>query len=499
MLNFSVTSGAPEQQDCDCVIVGIYTDKQCSPAAKQLDTATGGQIQALLDEGEITGKLGETLLLHHLNAVTAKRVLLVGLGAADEWNLAKLIKATVAATKAVAQRAVGDAVSYLGQTAIADVPQGRVIRQSIIAASDALYRFDQLKTGDKTPPVALKTLQWVVGEDTDNQQTETACQQGTAIASGMQLTRDLANLPANYCTPNHLAERAEQLAAQYPHLQAEILDEEQMQALNMNALLSVARGSTEPARLIVLNHQGSDKDAQPVVLVGKGVTFDSGGISLKPGADMDQMKFDMGGAAATIGTMAAIAAMNLPLNVIAIVPTVENMPDGSALKPGDVITSMSGQTIEVLNTDAEGRLILCDALTYAERYNPAAVVDMATLTGACIVGLGRVPSAVLGNDAPLIDALRQAGEQSCDRLWELPLWDEYQEQLDSNFADMANIGGREGGTITAAAFLSRFTKNYPWAHLDIAGTAWKVGKEKGATGRPVPALTEFFINRVGLE
>lgn len=494
MLEFSVKSGAPQDQKTACLVVGLFASGQLTSAAKQLDVACGGKISALVSEGEINGKAGETLLLHHLSGISAARVLLVGLGEAEKFALPALIKATQAAIKALQNRAVCDCLSCLPQVEMAERSLQTVLRQSVIAASNAVYRFDTLKTKKDDPPALIK-VGLMLNEGADLSQANAALAQGSAIARGMNLTRDLANLPGNYCTPTTLAERAGQLAEQYSQLEVNVLDQKEMQELNMDALLAVAQGSAQPPKLIVMEHKGGSANDAPVVLVGKGVTFDSGGISLKPGADMDQMKFDMGGAAATIGTMAAVAEMNLPINITAVVPSVENMPDGRALKPGDVITSMSGQTIEVLNTDAEGRLILCDALTYAERFKPAAVVDMATLTGACIIGLGRVPSAILGNNQELIKELQQAGERSHDRFWELPLWDDYQEQLDSNFADMANIGGREGGTITAAAFLSRFAQNYPWAHLDIAGTAWKVGKEKGATGRPVAALSEFLMQR----
>jgi len=496
VLEFSVKSGAPQEQTSACLIVGVFATGELTSAAKQLDKACDGKISALISDGEISGKAGETLLLHHLTGISAERVLLVGLGEPEKFALPTLIKATQAAIQALQNRAVADCISCLPQVDITECDLSTALRQSVIAASNAVYRFDTLKT-KKNDPARLSSVSFILNEGSDLAQAEAALAQGSAIARGINLARDLANMPGNYCTPTTLAERAEQLAEQHSQLAVTVLDQKEMQELNMHALLAVARGSAQPPKLIVMEHKGGAASDAPVVLVGKGVTFDSGGISLKPGADMDQMKFDMGGAAATIGTMAAVAEMNLPINVTAVVPSVENMPDGSALKPGDVVTSMSGQTIEVLNTDAEGRLILCDALTYAERFNPAAVVDMATLTGACIISLGRVPSAILGNNQELIQALIQAGERSHDRFWELPLWDDYQEQLDSNFADMANIGGREGGTITAAAFLSRFTQNYPWAHLDIAGTAWKVGKDKGATGRPVAALSEFLMQRAG--
>jgi leucyl aminopeptidase len=319
------------------------------------------------------------------------------------------------------------------------------------------------------------------------------------MAQGMALAKDLANLPGNICTPSYLADEARRLGRKSSKLKVTVLEEKQMEKLGMGALLSVSRGSRQPAKLIVLEYKGGKADARPVALVGKGLTFDAGGISIKPAEKMDEMKYDMCGGASVLGTLAACVALDLPLNVVGIIPSSENLPDGDANKPGDIVTSMSGQTIEILNTDAEGRLILCDALTYTERFKPAAVVDIATLTGACIIALGDQASGLLANDDKLADELLAAGQSSGDRAWRLPLWDEYQSQLDSNFADMANVGGRPAGTITAACFLARYTKQFKWAHLDIAGTAWKSGgKDKGATGRPVPLLTQFLLKRARL-
>jgi len=312
----------------------------------------------------------------------------------------------------------------------------------------------------------------------------------------MQLTRDVANLPANICTPQYLAEQAQVLVSEHPSLSVDILDEKQLEAEGAGAFLAVAKGSEQPPRLIVLNYQGADKNSAPFVLVGKGITFDTGGISIKPAANMDEMKYDMCGAASVLGTVQAVATMGLKINLIGLLACAENMPSGNATRPGDIVTSMSGQTVEILNTDAEGRLVLCDALTYAERFKPQAVIDIATLTGACIVALGSHAAGLMGNNQELLKQLAQAGEQSADRAWQLPLLEEYQEQLDSPFADIANIGGPKAGTITAGCFLSRFAKNLNWAHLDIAGVAWvSGGKEKGASGRPVPLLTQYLLNR----
>ena len=348
------------------------------------------------------------------------------------------------------------------------------------------------------PTRPLKRMTLFLSDRRRQKPAQKGLDHGQAIAKGMQLTKDLSNLPGNICTPSYLADQARKLGRTSPKLKIQVLEEKQMEKLGMGALLSVSRGSRQPAKLIIMEYKGGKPASKPIVLVGKGLTFDAGGISIKPAAAMDEMKYDMCGGASVFGTLQACVAMDLPLNVIGVVPSSENLPDGDANKPGDIVTSMSGQTIEVLNTDAEGRLILCDALTYSERFEPVAVVDIATLTGACIVALGDQASGLMTNDDPLGAELLAAGQQTGDRAWQLPLWDDYQEQLDSNFADMANIGGGKGaGTITAACFLSRYTKKFKWAHLDIAGTAWLSGKAKGATGRPVPLLTQFLLKRCG--
>jgi leucyl aminopeptidase len=363
-----------------------------------------------------------------------------------------------------------------------------------MVVQETLYRFDRLKSKKDEVRRPLRKLTFSVNRRNELAKAEVALAQGLAIAAGMDLAKNLGNLPGNFCTPSYLADQALELARTHG-FDVEILEGADMEKLGMNTLLSVARGSREAPKFIVLHHAGGVAGTKPVVLVGKGVTFDSGGISLKPGPEMDEMKYDMCGAASVLGTLKAAALMKLPLNVIGIIPATENMPGGAATKPGDVITSMSGQTVEILNTDAEGRLILCDALTYVERFDPECVVDIATLTGACVIALGHVASGLLANNEGLARELLDAGNDSYDRAWQMPLWDDYQEQLKSNFADMANIGGRPAGTITAACFLSRFTEKFHWAHLDIAGTAWRSGKEKGATGRPVPLLTHFLMDR----
>ncbi len=496
MLEFSVKSGAPEKQRTSCLIVGIYEARKLSEAAEAIDKASDGHLSALTRRGDMEGELGDTLLIHAVPGIQAERVLLVGLGKERELDLNALNKATAAAVKALHYRGTTECVSHLTELDIKGIELEQILRQSVLAIDAALYRFDQLKSiPDPGPRRPLRKVTFITPSRRALLEAEASLREAMAISSGIHLTKNLGNMPPNICTPTTLAEEARSLAVTHPNLMVEVLDQTRMEALGMHALLAVAKGSREAPKLIVMEHMGGPADEPPIVLVGKGVTFDSGGISLKPGADMDQMKYDMAGAAAVIGIMSVVAELRLPINVVGIVPSVENMPGGDALKPGDIIKSMSGQTIEVLNTDAEGRLILCDALTYAKRYKPETVIDMATLTGACVIALGRVPSGLLSNHKALAQELLKAGETSHDRVWELPLWDEYQPQLKSNFADMANIGGREGGALTAAAFLSRFTKDYRWAHLDIAGTAWNVGENKGATGRPVGLISEFLIKR----
>ena len=369
-----------------------------------------------------------------------------------------------------------------------------LITQAALIADEADYRFDRLKSKPEKTDSTLSTINFGLTNDNQLAVLKKILAQAVAMAQGVKLAKDLGNLPGNICTPTYLADQAKELAKENK-LKVTILEEKDMDKLGMHSLLSVTRGSRQPAKLITLQYAGGDKKQKPIVLVGKGITFDSGGISLKPGADMDEMKYDMCGAASVLGTLQAIASIGLKLNVIGVIPSCENMPDGAASKPGDIVKSMSGQTIEILNTDAEGRLILCDALTYAARFEPDTVVDIATLTGACVIALGHVASGLYSNQDTLAQELLDAGNMIHDRAWHMPLWDDYQQQLDSNFADMQNIGGRAGGSITAACFLSRFTKDYRWAHLDIAGTAWKSGKDKGATGRPVPLLTQFLIDR----
>lgn len=491
-MDYSIESAPLDKLQSECLLVGIFENQQLSPAAKSVDAQTNGLISKLIARGDSKGKLAETLLINHVPEGAIQRLILVGFGERDKLSLKQYRKALAAAIKAVKDSKVKTASCALLDIAVEKADTIWKARQVVEVFNDALYQYSATKQIDDKP--ALQQLK-LVADEALNAEATIGLQQGQAIAEGMALTKQLADLPGNLCTPTYLAEQALALAGQHQYLSCEILEESDMQALGMGALLSVSRGSRQPAKLICLNYQGGEAGGQPIVLVGKGLTFDAGGISLKPGLGMDEMKYDMCGGATVLGVFQAAIRLNLKLNIVGLVPASENLPDGDANKPGDILTSMAGKTIEVLNTDAEGRLILCDTLTYAKKYHPEVVIDMATLTGACIVALGRVPSGLFGNDDALCNDLLSASETACDSLWRMPIWEEYQEQLKSNFADLANIGGPDGGSITAAVFLSKFTEEYRWAHLDIAGTAWRTGANKGATGRPVALLSQYLLNR----
>jgi leucyl aminopeptidase len=438
------------------------------------------------------GKLGSTLLLHNVRGTLADRVLLVGLGKERDFREREFRAAVRAAVRLLNETGSYEAVIYLTEEKVKRREVAWRVEHAVVVAMEAVYRFDELKSQPAEVRRPLRKLTLSVPQRSDLTDGEAAAARGLAIAHGMDLSRDLGNLPGNICTPAYLAERAQALATELS-FGCQVLERSQLEELKMGSFLSVTNGSEQPPKFIVLEYNGAGKKQRPVVLVGKGITFDSGGISLKPGADMDQMKFDMSGASSVLGTFRAIAELKAKVNMVGLIAACENMPSGRATKPGDIVRSMSGQTIEVLNTDAEGRLILCDALTYAERYEPAAVVDIATLTGSMVVALGHVACGVFSNSDTLARALINAGEESFDRAWQMPLWDDYQEGLNSNFADFANVADRAGGSITAACFLSKFTKKYDWAHIDIAGVAWKEHKEKGATGRPVPLLATWVL------
>ena len=492
-MRYSIKPGLPHKQRTACVVVGVFAKRRLSEAAKQLDEASGGHLGRVLRHGDMDGDKGRCLLMHDVPGIQARRVLLIGCGKAAEFGERAYQDALALAARTLDQGAARDMTCYLPELEVKERDYAWRLRQAVIACADALYRFDEMKSRREPPTRPLEKIVFGVQGRSVPARLEQALAEGQAIAEGMHLARDLANLPGNVCTPTYLAEQARDLGKRHRRVKVEILEEKDMEKLGMGALLSVSRGSRQPARLIVMRYQGAARNVRPVVLVGKGLTFDAGGISLKPAQAMDEMKYDMCGGASVFGALEAVAGLGLPVNVIGVVPSSENLPDGQANKPGDIVTSMSGQTIEILNTDAEGRLILCDALTYSKRFEPDTIIDIATLTGACVIGLGKHASGLMGNHEGLVHDLLEAGQEAHDRAWQLPLWEEYDEQLKSPFADMANIGGREGGAITAGCFLGRFTKGQRWAHLDIAGTAWLSGASKGATGRPVPLLTQYLI------
>ena len=493
-MDFLVKPSSVETLKTSALVLTVNEQLQLDSQGQLIDSLSGGAISAHLKAGDIQGKLGQTLLLHSLPNLSAQRVLLLGIGKEAELSDRATRKLITALLNVLKNLSIKDAV--LGFTDLRIKNRDAYASARLVAEclADGLYVFDQFKT-EKAPAVLLKKITFACSKE-QHKQVSAACEHGKAIASGMAFTRDLGNMPPNICHPRYLAEQAKQLAKSSKKLSVEVLEEKELKALGAGALLAVAQGSDQPPRMIVMNYQGGDKSQHPYVLVGKGITFDSGGISLKPSLGMDEMKYDMGGAASVLGTFKTLLELNLPINVIGVLACAENMPSGGATRPGDIVTTMSGLTVEILNTDAEGRLVLCDALTYVKRFNPQSVINVATLTGACIVALGSNTSGLMGNNPELVASLLSAGQQASDVAWELPLFDDYQEQLDSPFADIANIGGPKAGSITAGCFLSRFTKDYPWAHLDIAGTAWiSGGKEKGATGRPVPLLSQYLLDR----
>jgi leucyl aminopeptidase len=486
----SKTVQRPEQQHSQCLIVGIHSRGALRGAAKILDGAGAGLLGRLRKRGDMPGEWAGTLLLPAPDGIQAERLLLVGLGdggGVSESDYRKLVQALLSA---LGDAKIEEACWLLDDIAVRERDLGWQLTQLALAANVRAYRYTETVSKPK-PAFPLRKLHIAGAADAA---ARAAIARGRAIGRGMNAARRLGDLPGNICTPAFLAKEARALARAHANMSATVLSEKAMRELGMGALLAVAAGSVQPAQLIVLEYRGGRRGAAPQVLVGKGITFDSGGISIKPGAKMDEMKFDMCGAASVIGALGAAAELKLPINVVGIIAASENLPSGSATKPGEVITSMSGQTIEVLNTDAEGRLVLCDALTYAARFKPAAVIDIATLTGACVVALGKHASGLFSNQDEFAAELLNAGRDIGDRAWQLPLWEDYQKHLDSNFADMANIGGPSGGSITAACFLARYTRNYRWAHLDIAGTAWDEGAAKGATGRPVGLLLQYLIN-----
>jgi len=497
-------------QSSDCLVLAYskadfdsFGSKNKSGFLTELDLLLGGSLSHAKTLGDLDAKQASVCLLRadqswSTSGVKSKRVLLLSLGEANgssDRTLTEFSKIARAGLKALSGGAIENALWYVPSFTQKSELMAEEVRLSIQYAGDQAYRF-----GVRQPAMKFKakdqadTFKHLVfaGNNACAKELKAAVEQGIAMVEGMHLAKDLGNLPPNICTPTYLAKTAQGLAKKVG-LKVEVLGRKQLEALGMGSFLSVAQGSETPPQFIVMRHQGGKAGEAPIVLVGKGITFDTGGISLKPGEAMDEMKYDMCGAASVIGTMYTTGLLKLKKNVIGVIPTCENMPSGQATRPGDIVKSMSGQTIEILNTDAEGRLILCDALTYVERFKPKAVIDIATLTGACVIALGHVHSGLFSEDEDLVNALSKAGKASLDTVWRLPLDAAYHEQLKSNFADVANIGGRPAGSVTAACFLSRFTEKYKWAHLDIAGTAWKSGAAKGSTGRPVPLLVNFLL------
>ncbi len=482
-----------------CVAVTVFEDRQLSPSAKELDTASSGRLKKLIKSSLLEGKAGQQLLLHGVPGIESDRVLLVGAGKRGGLDAARFRRVVDAAVSGCRSSGADSAAVYVSELEVTGLDNIWKVRRLVESFEQARYRFDQLKSEKSSEqPDRLKKLTCGIQSGREQAKARQAAEEAKAVAAGSALAKTLGDLPGNICTPSHLADEARKIGREHKSVRVRVRGDSEMKRLGMGTLLSVARGSDEPAKLITLKYSGASKSDKPVTLVGKGVTFDSGGISIKPAAAMDEMKYDMCGAASVLGTVKAVAMLKLKVNLVGIIPATENLPSGKATKPGDIFTSMSGQTVEVLNTDAEGRLILCDALTFAAGFKPDVVIDIATLTGACVIALGSHASGLWSNDEKLAAALLKAGDYAGDRAWQMPLWEEYEEQLKSNFADMANVGGREAGAITAASFLSKFTRDYRWAHLDIAGTAWRSGKNKGATGRPVPLLTQYIIDRASV-
>ncbi|UVK77851.1 MAG: aminopeptidase A/I [Sodalis sp. Fse] len=498
-MEFSVKSGSPEKQRTACIVVGVFVPRRLSSVAEQLDKISEGYISVFLRRGELEGKVGQTLLLHHVPNVLSERILLIGCGKErelDERQYKQVIHKTINTLNDTGSM---EAVCFLTELHVKGRYTYWKVRQAVETVKESQYTFDQLKSNKIERRRPLRKIVFNVPARRELISGERAIQHGLAIADGIKAAKDLGNMPPNICNSSYLSSQAQQLADDYSKTTThQIIGEQQMKELGMNAYLAVGQGSTNQSLMSIIEYKGNPTpDARPIVLVGKGMTFDTGGISIKPAESMDEMKYDMCGAATVYGVMRMAIELNLPLNIVGVLASCENMIDGRSFRPGDVVTTLSGQTVEVLNTDAEGRLVLCDTLTYVERFVPEVVIDIATLTGACVIALGHNLTGLMSNYNPLAHELISASEQAGDRAWRLPLGNEFQKQLESNFADIANIGGRPGGAITAGCFLSRFARKYHWAHLDIAGTAWRSGKTKGATGRPVAMLSQFLLNRSG--
>ena len=494
-MEFTAIIDAKARNAAGCAVAGLYENGDLSGPARQIDKQLQGAIAKLIENGDFSGKLGDTLIIPVATAGAAQRILLVGLGARAAFGRKQYRKALQACAQALAKTGARDVAIYLALEAVGELDMHYRARIIAEVFSVQQYKVPDLKTAPKPEPRPLAAVMVAATDARGAKAVTQGLRIGVALASGIALARDLGNLPPNICTPAYLGDRAVQLAKDFPSIKTKVLDAAAIKALKMGALLAVTQGSEQPPRLIVCEYRRGKKSEAPICLVGKGITFDSGGISLKDPPAMDEMKYDMSGGGSVLGTLRSIAELDVPMNLVVIVAACENMPSGAAVKPADIVTSMSGQTVEILNTDAEGRLVLCDAITYSRRFKPAAVIDVATLTGACIIALGNHFSGLMSNDDDLAEELRSAGLRADDRAWRLPIGDEYVDQLKSNFADIANVGGREGGACTAASFLWKFAKDLRWAHLDVAGTAWLSGSQKGSTGRPVPLLLDFLLNR----
>jgi leucyl aminopeptidase len=495
-MEFFTTTSAASRRAGGCIVVGVYEKGKIGRGAADIDAASKGLIKRHIKDGDISGRSGTSILLPAIPGVRSRRVLVVGLGKSGDFGVTQFRRANETAVNLIKHSKVRDIANYLTLEDVAGCSAYYLARYAIETAGGCLYSFNEMKTDKKRRTPLIKKIGLAINKQGDAAKTMLGAKHAQAIVEGMSFARDLGNLPANVCTPSYLARASQKIARQQKGITTKVLGEAELKRLGMHAFLSVTRGTIEPAKLIVMQYKGAPKK-KPVVLVGKGITFDAGGISLKPGPGMDEMKFDMCGAASVIATMSIVAKLKLPINLNVVVPTCENLPSGSATRPGDIVTSMSGKTIEILNTDAEGRLILCDALTYSRRFKPDVLIDVATLTGACVIALGHHRTAIMSKHDQLANDLAEAGIAADDRGWRMPLADEYEMQLRSNFADFANVGSREGGAITAACFLSKFANGVNWAHLDIAGTAWRAGGKKGSTGRPIPMLTEFLLKRAG--
>ena len=495
-MKFTLNSTPAPELVTDCLVIGIVEDTALTGSAKLIDEASNGALANLIESGDISADWKDTTLLHGLEGVSAKRILVLGFGEPEKFTGVRYDQACLSAGAFLRDNVTTSAHVCIHEADISESANERGfnwrLRQAAVNLHRANYRYTATKAPKSHDNDPMVSVSFAAGEE-----FQTVLNEAGGLAKGYLRSKELGNLPPNICNPEYLASTASEIADEYENVSLEVLDEKQMEALGMSALLAVGRGSINESKLIVLKYQGLDDSHKPVVLVGKGITFDTGGISLKPGPNMEQMKFDMGGAASVIGAFEACARMKLAINVVCIVAAAENMPDGNAYRPGDVLTSMSGKTIEVLNTDAEGRMVLCDALTYAQRFEPTALIDVATLTGAAVIALGHHASAIMSKHDDLADELLAAGQQSIDRGWRLPIWDDYQTQIKSPFADMKNVGGMAAGSITAACFLSRFTDGQRWAHVDCAGSTWIWGDDKGSTGRPAGLLTQFLINQAG--